>query len=198
MSADVALVEVPYLELVHSLGSNFLFVGLGLLLGTAGLVDPDSSRGLVAFLQWVALPAILFRGMATMDKSSIQGLALAALVFSKALVVAGTGVLAVLFSRREDNKWKSAGICALFSALTNDVSFGLPIARVLFPAQAFYLFIPIQSLLFEPICLCLLEVRLPFLPLPSNVLCHSRAGRRICPTCARSRSRACEVSQSKS
>ena len=41
-----------------------------------------------------------------------------------------TAIMALVFSRPKDNKWKSTGICALFSALTNDVSFGLPIAKV--------------------------------------------------------------------
>ncbi len=53
----------------------------------------------MAFLQWVALPALLFRGMAALDFSRVNVVGLVALIASKAVVTASTALLAVLFAK---------------------------------------------------------------------------------------------------
>ncbi|WP_164516629.1 AEC family transporter [Minwuia thermotolerans] len=50
----------------------FAIVAAGYLCGRRGLLGDDSSRALNSFVYWVALPALLFRAMATVDLDSIH------------------------------------------------------------------------------------------------------------------------------
>ena len=57
----------PIDALVGALSQTFVLIALGYVLGATGIVSLGSSKGYTQFLSWVALPAILFSSMATLD-----------------------------------------------------------------------------------------------------------------------------------
>lgn len=52
----------------------FAIVGAGFMCGVRGILGEDSSVALNSFVYWVALPAMLFRAMATVDLAPVLGL----------------------------------------------------------------------------------------------------------------------------
>ena len=58
----------PLLEIVLPV---FAIIGAGYLLGARGLLGPESSAALNLFVYWVALPALVFRAMASVDLARV-------------------------------------------------------------------------------------------------------------------------------
>lgn len=79
----------------------FAIVATGYLSGQRGLLGDDSSRALNAFVYWVALPALLFRAMATVDLAQVfNGPFLAGFIGALLAIWAGALVIArTLFGR---------------------------------------------------------------------------------------------------
>lgn len=104
----------------------FAIVGAGYLCGRRGLLGDDSSRALNSFVYWVALPALLFRAMATVDLDRLYDPAfltgfLGALLVLWTLAIAG----AMLLFRRT---LAEAAIHGMNGVYGNSGYMGIPLA----------------------------------------------------------------------
>lgn len=104
----------------------FAVVAAGYLCGVRGLLGPDSSDALNRFVYWVALPALLFHSMASVD---------VALVFNLPFIMAVSGALALtwiiagLFSRLVfKTDFAESVMHGLNAAYGNSGYMGIPLA----------------------------------------------------------------------
>lgn len=108
----------------------FAIVGAGYLCGVRGLLGEDSSVALKRFVYWVALPAMLFRAMATVDLAQVYNPGFF-LGFLGAVVLIGaiTTVVACLLFRRN---LAEAAIHAMNGVYGNSGYMGIPLALTAF------------------------------------------------------------------
>ena len=103
----------------------FLVLGAGYLAAWRGVLAPAAVDGLMSFAQTIALPCVLFRGIAQIDLAATFDWPLLVSFYSGALAAFALGLCGArwLFGR----PWEDAiaiGFCALFS---NSLLLGLPI-----------------------------------------------------------------------
>jgi len=145
--------------LALALGKTLGVVAIGYVMGSAGFCDPAAGKGLNQFLSWVAFPAFVFHGLATMDLSRLSWSVYSAILVSK--IVPMVAMIAIVFcfsSACMSDRWKMAGILGMFVTMTNDVAIGLPIVQAVYPEFTSYLYLPQQHVLFNPVALIFLEV----------------------------------------
>eukprot|EP00667_Euglena_gracilis_P022874 EG_transcript_25605 len=152
-----AALPSPVEGLVAALTETFALITAGYALGKNGLLPRGSTKSFNAFLSWIALPAVYFHAMATLDVDGLNGGILLTLIVSKAIMMLIAATITIMFSSKEDQFIKKLGIFAVFCSSPNDVAVGLCIAQVLYPEYQVYLFFPIQGLIFNPIGFVMLE-----------------------------------------
>eukprot|EP00667_Euglena_gracilis_P003550 EG_transcript_3559 len=149
----------PFANLAVAVGTTLSVVLLGYVLGSLGVCDPQASKGLSQYLTWVAFPALVFHGLATMDLSQLSWTVYSAILVSKIITMLIMVAIVLLMSRAPMGvRLKKAGILGMFVTMTNDVAIGLPIVQAVYPQFASYLYLPQQYLLFNPLALVLLEL----------------------------------------
>ena len=145
-----------------ALVTTFGVITLGYILGRSGVLPADE-RGLARFIGTVALPALVFTAIGTLDFATVQWKVVAAIALAKTFVFVLTVGLSMLVGR---GPWRAgrAGLRGLFVTMSNDFALGLPLLRSLYPqaqqdvvVQYLYLTAPIQALWLNPICFALIE-----------------------------------------
>lgn len=127
MSADVGVL----------LAASFGTMALGARL--SGLMGAETRKGISTLYSGLVFPAMVFRGVAAIDASGVDSRLLLAIVLSKLLVVLacmGFGLRAL-----GARALPTAAAYAMAASHSFDVTFGVPIARVLFPSFVGYIFI---------------------------------------------------------
>lgn len=108
----------------------FAMILLGYGFRRGGLVSAEGARGIGAFVYYAAIPALLFRGMATATAGMAGSLGLIGAYFAGALVVFGasmaTGRLLFGLSLAEQ------GLMALSTGFSNSVQLGVPLVLAAF------------------------------------------------------------------
>ena len=166
-----------------ALGVTFLLIGLGYFCRRFNLFSSESGAGIGAFVGKVALPALLFSAMATVDFSSVDFRLIGAITAGKTLVF----ILALLFgafmvsllrcftklsltlsfatptgaiTAKRGQRLQKAGIFGIFATQSNDFAFGLPVVKVLYPSLIPYLLLtaPVQLLMLNPIGMMMIEI----------------------------------------
>eukprot|EP01012_Entosiphon_sulcatum_P060311 TRINITY_DN851_c0_g2_i1.p1 TRINITY_DN851_c0_g2~~TRINITY_DN851_c0_g2_i1.p1 ORF type:complete len:834 (+),score=201.11 TRINITY_DN851_c0_g2_i1:53-2554(+) len=144
--------------LTSALGKTFVIVGMGYIMGRTEFVPLAVAKGMGPFIGKVALPALLFNGMATLDLTKVNFTVLLMLLLAKGAVFLFAILIAIGFAGRR-NRVAAAGIYAIFATQSNDVAVGLPILQALLPEYADYVFLsaPIQLIILNPIGFAILE-----------------------------------------
>jgi predicted permease len=108
----------------------FAVILLGYAFGRGRFLTAEGARGLGAFVYYVAIPAVLFRGMATAVVGMGSSLSLLGAYFAGALAVFGAsmaiGRLAFGLSLAEQ------GLMALSTGFSNSVQLGIPLVLAAF------------------------------------------------------------------
>jgi len=112
----------------------FAIIAVGWAAGRAGLLGEASSEALNRFVYWVALPAMLFRAMATVDLAVVFNWSyIAAFVGAVAVVWVATMVVARVFFRCSPAE---AALHGLNSTYGNSGYMGLPLVLAAFGEAA--------------------------------------------------------------
>jgi hypothetical protein len=119
-------------HLAPALFRVFSVIVLGLIIGRCKVIQPQDCKGIGQFLGKLALPALLFRGMATLDWSTVEWCFLIAVVGSKTIVFTIVAVFTFLTHGRDKPAVAKAGLYGLFATQSNDFALGLPIIRGVF------------------------------------------------------------------
>jgi predicted permease len=134
------------------------------------------------FLGKLALPALLFRGMATLDWTKVEWTFFFAVVGSKTIIFALVAVFTFLTHGRDKAAVAKAGLYGLFTTQSNDFALGLPIIRGVFQSthptfiSFFYLTGPAQVAWINPLAFLMLEYgtsegsRIPYVKVCKGVI----------------------------
>lgn len=103
----------------------FAIILAGYLAGWRGLLGTDSSGGLNAYVYYIALPAMLFLALASVDPAELLDIAFLVVFFVPALAVAvASGFFARLLGHRRAAVWSLAGLAGAFA---NSGYMGIPL-----------------------------------------------------------------------
>ncbi len=136
----------------------FFLIFIGFLAVRLGFISKDAIPGLSRFVLYLALPALVFGNILSMDFGQIINM-------SYMLVYAAGGicafVVATLVTRYAfSDSWQQAGVRGLGAALPNSAFVGFPILQQYFsdpPAQAFAMAVMVENILLMPLVLIFLE-----------------------------------------
>eukprot|EP01012_Entosiphon_sulcatum_P004734 TRINITY_DN11958_c0_g1_i1.p1 TRINITY_DN11958_c0_g1~~TRINITY_DN11958_c0_g1_i1.p1 ORF type:complete len:818 (-),score=109.47 TRINITY_DN11958_c0_g1_i1:98-2506(-) len=148
----------PFETLTSSIIKTFFMVALGYIMGKTGALTLDATKGINQLAGKVALPALLFVGMATLNLKEVDFKVLLTMFLAKALVFVSVSAIAVVFSQK--SSWLSkCGIFGIFVTQSNDVAIGLPIIQAMYPAYVPYIFLValVQLGIINPLGFALLE-----------------------------------------
>lgn len=104
----------------------FALIGLGFAVGRAGLIREETSKGLASFTFLLAIPAMLFRAMATADFPDVAPAAVWAGYFGTTFTVWLSASLLTLFVLRRPAA--DGASIAMSSSFGNVVMVGIPLA----------------------------------------------------------------------
>lgn len=129
MNGTVTTVSTPcdIDKLYPALVECFVIILLGYACGRLGFISPSQSKGIGNFVSLFALPALLFKSMATLDLSVVNWKFLAAIMISKGLVFAIVAILTIILGKPQ--KYGRAGIYAIFCTQSNDFALGIPLSK---------------------------------------------------------------------
>lgn len=114
-------------KLFPALVECFAIILLGYASGRLGLISSSQSKGIGNFVSLFALPALLFRSMATLNLSIVNWKFLATILISKGLVFSIVAILTIILGKPQ--KYGRAGIYAIFCTQSNDFALGLPLGK---------------------------------------------------------------------
>lgn len=137
----------------------FGIVALGFALSRAGLFTAATSDGLAGFVYYVAIPALLFRSLATTTLPDALPFAYVAAFYAPTFMIFGLGVALARWYFAWDRP--SHGLCGLSSCYSNMVMLGMPLTVTAYgEAAALPLFIlmALQSTLIFPLATYVIEI----------------------------------------
>eukprot|EP00937_MAST-01D_sp_MAST-1D-sp2_P002656 g2656.t1 len=147
---------IPFL---CALAQIFSVIGVGYVVLSTGFLSESSKAGIGQLVGRLALPAALFRAIATAKLDGLVFSVLAAQVVSKlVLLVITVGVGLAL--DRSAGRWKTAGIFGLFVVNSNDLALGVPMMTALYPELVVYIFVfaLLNNVIQLPLTFAMLEV----------------------------------------
>jgi malonate transporter and related proteins len=145
------------LNILGMTGPIFIIIGLGFLAVRFRLLDAQSSRSLGVFVIHFALPALLFRAMATRAADQLLNPTLFA------HYATGSVAAFVLITAGLTRKYglRIASALAVGASLSNSAFMGLPIAQALIGPQSedfLAVFVFVENLILVPLLLILAEL----------------------------------------
>lgn len=141
----------------------FLVLLAGYVSGRMGFISPHESQGISKFVSHFALPALIFRSLATLDFSDICWPFVASILLAKVLVFIVVAAAVMLLTK--PCNLSLSGLLAIFCTQSNDFAVGYPIITSLYsqthPSFAKYLYVlaPIQLVLLNPVGLFMMEIQ---------------------------------------
>lgn len=114
-------------RLLPALVKLFVIIICGYLAGRWGVVNDANSTRLGLYLSRVALPAMLFYSMSTLDFAGVNWMFLASVLAGKTGLFIITAVV-TYFSQRPVH-WGKVGLFAIFATQSNDFALCYPIGR---------------------------------------------------------------------
>ena len=114
-------------NLFPAIAESFAVIFIGYIFGRFKLINPSEARSITSLVGRLALPALLFRNLATLDLGFVSWRFLACILIAKSLVFIITGILTFIISR----PWHigKAGLYGIFATQSNDFALGLPIGE---------------------------------------------------------------------
>ena len=116
-------------NLFPAIAQSFAIILLGYLFGHFKIIPPGEARAISELVGKLALPALLFQNLATLDLSTINWRFMSGILIAKFFVFLVTVVLTLIVSR-PINIGK-AGLFGIFTTQSNDFALGLPIGKLL-------------------------------------------------------------------
>lgn len=103
----------------------FAIILAGYIAGRRGLLGSDSSGGLNGYVYYIALPALLFLALASVDPAELFDITFLVVFFVPALAVAvASGIVARVMGHRRAAAWSLAGLAGAFA---NSGYMGIPL-----------------------------------------------------------------------
>jgi predicted permease len=150
-------------NLFPAIAESFLVILIGYLFGRFKWVDPSEARSLTTIVGKLALPALLFKNLATLDLSAVSWRFLGSVLTAKFIVFAAVVAITLIVTR----KFNRAGLYGIFTTQSNDFAIGLPIVQALYQdsdmmngfhyISYIYLVAPISLGIINPIGFLMLE-----------------------------------------
>ena len=152
--------DIDY-NLYPALLQVFVIILIGYLAGNFELLSRDQALGLNKFVSTFALPALIFKGLAVLDLSSVNWNFLLGIFISKSIVFI-LAILVTLITLRPINVGMAA-VFAIFVSQSNDFALGSPIVSAVYSQthpdyiRYIYLIAPISLCILNPIAFLMLE-----------------------------------------
>ena len=143
-------------SLFVTVGACFGTMFIGVLVARNSLLSADARRGVSLLYAKLVFPAMVFRGVAAIDLGAVDPSILGVMLLSKwALALCG-----LAFGALAGRGLASGAMYAMAVSHSFDVSLGVPIARVLYPAELPYVYLnqSVQLVLVNPVLLVLMEL----------------------------------------
>ena len=153
-------------DLYPALLQVFAIILIGYLAGNFQIISKQQALGLNKFVSTFALPALLFKSIATLDLHSVNWMFLLSIFVSKALVFFSAIVLTLVVERPLNIGM--AAVYAIFVSQSNDFALGYPIVNAVYGhshpdyLRYIYLIAPISLCILNPIAFFMLEGNLLF------------------------------------
>ena len=151
-------------DTLNSLSPAFLqcfgIMLLGYVAGRTKFVSIEDSKGINAFLGKIALPALIFCALCTLDLSSVNWTFFVSVLITKSILFVGALLITLAVTKGSLGK---AGLFAIFVSMSNDFALGYPLLKSLYgdtqPEYPVYLYIiaPITLVILNPIGFVFLE-----------------------------------------
>ena len=142
-------------SLFVTVGACFGTMFIGVLVARNSLLSADARRASRCSTRLV-FPAMVFRGVAAIDLGAVDPTILGVMLLSKwALALCG-----LAFGALAGRGLAAGAMYAMAVSHSFDVSLGVPIARVLYPAELPYVYLnqSVQHVLVNPVLLVLMEL----------------------------------------
>ena len=105
----------------------FSIILIGYIAGRFSWVTTSEFKGISLFLSKLALPALVFKSMVTVNFDLINWKLWSGLLLGKLAVFIVTIVISLIFHK--SNKFGKAGLYGIFVTQSNDFAFGLPLCK---------------------------------------------------------------------
>ena len=105
----------------------FGIILIGYIAGRFSWFTTSEGKGISLFLSNLALPALVFKSMVTVNFDLINWKLWSGLLLGKLAVFIVTIVISLIFHK--SNKFGKAGLYGIFVTQSNDFAFGLPLCK---------------------------------------------------------------------
>ena len=147
--------QLDLTDLLTALTTQGGVILIGYFSGAIGLVG--DGRSISLFVARIALPCLLMQQLATAKLNDLNPCFLFIMFLSKLISLSmGSAIASSLLT---GSRFKSAALGGLLASCSNDLAFGLPIIRALYPTLAIYvvLFSLMQNAFVNQICFFFME-----------------------------------------
>ena len=133
----------------------------GYILKRSGVLPKEAPAGMGFFVGNISLPCLLFRAIATLDLSTLDGAIIGSIAAAKVCVLVVAVALGFALSKRAEPNgiaFTRSGLFALAATMSDDIALGLPLLGALFPdmANMLYVLSAMQCLVFNTVAFVLL------------------------------------------
>ena len=116
----------PFSNVYPTLLGCFGIVLIGYIFGRLNLITQTQGKGLELYIARVALPALLFNSLVSLDFSKVDWNFWFAILLSKAVLFL---IVALLTLVTTQNDLSQAGLYGIFVTQSNDLALGLPLCE---------------------------------------------------------------------
>ena len=114
-------------NLFPAIAQSFAVIIIGYIFGLSKIIRVNETKSIGILVGKLALPALLFKNLATLDLTAISWPFLGGMLLSKFSVFVGVALITVIISRPFNIG--RAGIFGIFATQSNDFALGLPIGE---------------------------------------------------------------------
>lgn len=119
-------------NLYAAMVGSFGIILIGYFFGRCRVITPTQGKGISLYMVKIALPALIFKSLVTVEFNKVNWMLWGGIFFAKALIFAIVVILTIIFQK--EDKLGKAGLYGIFVTQSNDFAFGIPISKL------FYLF----------------------------------------------------------
>ena len=144
-----------------TLFTSFGCMAVGIVAQQAGVFSAEARKGIATLYAKIVFPTMVFVGVAGIDMGTIDTSLVLVMLASKAVLAAliVAYCIVTLRDRHGADTLAHAGALAMAASHSFDVTLGVPLCHLLFPAQTAYVYLnqSVQLVLVNPVLLILIE-----------------------------------------
>ena len=137
-------------------------MGIGFLVAYTGLLSDAARKGVATLYAKLVFPTMVFRGVAAIKLATVEPTMVVLVLVSKLLVAVACIVFGRLTLSRKygGTALAHAAMLAMAASHSFDVTWGVPLARLLYPKEIPYIYLnqSVQLVLVNPLLLVLIEL----------------------------------------